>query len=292
MKVSIIIPAKNEAGNVKMTVESMVNTPSSVPYEIIVVDDNSNDRCCQFIAENEVYWREKGVKLITTGGLGAANARNMGASYATGEILIFSDAHVTVESEWLEKLVATITQPGIDLLVPGIADFGNPAAMGFGQTWDAKLDTVWLPKPQEVSPVPIAPSGLVAVKREVFDSAGGFEKGFKIWGYEDVEFSLKCWLFGFKAYATPEVIVKHVFRKRHVYSITPKEVYYNLIRMAVSHFNRERIIKTIHKIKLMPFLEDILTEIAVSDAYEQRKEYLNKRKYDDDWFMNTFQIPY
>lgn len=292
MKVSIIIPAKNEAGHVNMTVGSMVNTPSSVPYEIIVVDDYSSDKCCQFIADNEGYWQEKGVKLITTGGLGAANARNLGASHAKGEILIFSDAHVTVENEWLEKIVATITQPGIDVLVPGIADFGNPAAMGFGQTWDAKLDTVWLPKPQEVSPVPIAPSGLVAVKREVFDSVGGFERGFKIWGYEDVEFSLKCWLFGFQAYATPEVIVKHIFRKRHVYSITPKEVYYNLIRMAVSHFNRERIIKTLHKIKLMTFLENILVEIAVSDAWEQRKEYLNKRKYDDDWFMNTFQIPY
>ncbi len=291
-KVSIIIPAKNEAGNVKMTVESMVNTPSTIPYEIIVVDDCSDDNCCRFIADDEGHWQEKGVKLIKTGGLGAANARNAGAGQAKGDILIFSDAHVIVEKGWIEKIAATISLPGIDVLVPGIADYGNPAAMGFGQTWDAKLETVWLPAPKEVSPVPIAPSGLVAVKREVFDSVGGFEKGFKIWGYEDVEFSLKCWLFGFGVYVTPEVTVKHIFRKRHVYFVSPKEVNYNLIRMAVSHFNRERLVKTLNKIKSAPLMENILAEIAVSDAWKQRKEYINKRKYNDDWFMNKFQIPY
>ncbi|MHB9093096.1 MAG: glycosyltransferase [Eubacteriales bacterium] len=292
IKVSIIIPAKNEGANVKMTVESIINSSSSILYEVIVIDDGSEDDCCRFLLENENYWQENGVKLFRTDGLGSSNARNFGASHAKGDILIFSDAHVTVEKGWMEKIVATISQPGIDVLVPGIADYGNPAAVGYGQTWSEKLEVAWLPAPQEVRSVPIAPSGLVAVKKEVFHSVGGFEKGFKIWGYEDVEFSLKCWLFGFNVYATPEVIVKHIFRKRHVYFVSTKEVNYNLIRMAVSHFSRERLAKTLNMIKTTPSVEMILAEIAVSDSWEQRKEYFNKRKYDDDWFMNKFQIPY
>ena len=294
IKVSIVIPAKNEGANVKMTVDSIIDTSSSIPYEIIVVDDGSTDNCCGFLLESTAHWQEKRVKLLRTEGIGAANARNLGASKASGDILVFSDAHVTVEKEWLEKMAATLSQPGIDVLAPGIADYGgNPAAgVGDGQTWNEKLETVWLPAPKRVSPVPIAPAGLVAMKKAVFDYVGGFEKGFKIWGYEDVEFSLKCWLFGINIFATPEVIVKHIFRKRQVYFISPKEVNYNLIRMALSHFNRERIVKTLNKIKTTPSVEDIFAEIAVSDVWKQRQEYFNKRKYDDSWFMNKFQIPY
>lgn len=291
-KVSIVIPAKNEGANVKMTVESIIAASSSIPYEVIVVDDGSNDDCCRFLLENEQYRQENGVKLLRTDGIGAANARNMGAGNAKGDILVFSDAHVTVEKEWMERMTATLAQPGIDVLAPGIADYSNPAAVGFGQTWDEKLEVGWLPAPQEVSAVPLAPGGLLMVKKEVFDSVGGFEKGFKIWGCEDVEFSLKCWLFGFGVYVTPEVTVKHIFRKRHVYFVSLKEVNYNLIRMAVSHFNKERLAKTLNKIKSTPMLTDILAEIAISNTWEQRKEYFNKRKYDDDWFMNKFQIPY
>ena len=292
-KVSIITPAKNEGSNVKMTVDSIIGASSAdIPFEVIVVDDNSQDGCCSFLLQNTEYWQESGVKLLRTTGIGAANARNLGARHATGDILVFCDAHVLVEKEWMDKMVAVLSQAGVDVLTPGIADYSNPLRVGFGQTWTEKLETNWLPAPKEVSPIPLAPGGLEAVKREVFESVGGFETGFKIWGYEDVELSLKCWLFGFKVYVTPEVTVKHIFRKRHTYFVSYKEVYYNLIRMALSHFKRERVVKAINMTKSMPQAEDILTNIILSNAWEQRREYFNKRKYDDDWFMNKFQIPF
>lgn len=291
-QVSIIIPAKNEGANVKMTVDSIVNTSSTIPYEVIVVDDASQDDCCRFLAENEGYWQGKGVKLIRTGGLGSANARNMGAGHAAGDMLVFSDAHVVVEKDWLEKMAAAMSQPGVDVLAPGIADFNNPHIVGFGQTWNEKLEIQWLRAPRDVSPIPLAPGGLEAVKKETFHRVGGFEKGFKIWGYEDVEFSFKCWLFGFGVYVTPDVTVKHVFRSRHTYYVSYKEVYYNLMRMAVSHFGRERLAKTVNLIMSAPEVENILAEITLSDVWEQRKDYFNQRKYDDDWFMNKFQIPF
>lgn len=291
-KVSIIIPVKNEGNNVKTTVESIVNTPSKIPYEVIVVNDASEDGCCRFLEENRDYWQGKGVRLIKTTGIGAANARNLGAGHAAGDILIFSDAHIFVEKDWLDKMAATMSQPGIDVLAPGIAAYGNPERLGFGQTWNEKLETKWLPAPQDVSPIPLAPGGLEALKKEAFHTVGGFETGFKIWGYEDVELSFKCWLFGFGVYTTPEVTVQHIFRTRHPYYISFDQVNYNLMRMAISHFNKARITKAINMIKFMPNTEKILTEIALSDTWEQRRDYLNKRKCDDDWFMNKFQIPF
>jgi len=38
--------------------------------------------------------------------------------------------------------------------------------------------------------------------------------------------------------------------------------------------------------------EKVLAEVALSDIWEQRKAYFNRRQYDDDWFMKKFQIPF
>jgi len=291
-KVSIIIPAKNEGANVEMTVDSFLQTSSAVSFELIVVNDASEDDCCRFLAENEGYWLNLGVKLITTGGIGSANARNLGASHAAGDILIFSDAHVVVEKDWLDKMAVPMRHPVIDVLVPGIADYHNPVNAGFGQTWDNRLEIRWLKAPPGVCPVPLAPGGLLAIKKEAFSCVGGFERGFKIWGYEDVELSLKCWLFGFGVYTTPHVTVRHIFRPQHTYYVSFDEVNYNLLQMAISHFNSQRLAKTIAMISPMPKIEKILAEITLSDVLEQRRDYFNRRKYDDDWFMAKFKIPY
>lgn len=291
-KASIIIPVKNEGSNIRTTVESIVGTPGKLPYEVIVVDDASEDDCCRFLEEDPAFREVHGVRLVRTAGIGAANARNLGAAQADGEILIFSDAHVYVEAGWLDKMAATMAETGIDVLTPGIAAYGTPERLGFGQTWNEKLETKWLPKPAEVSPIPLAPGGLEAIRKEAFAAVGGFETGFKIWGYEDVELSFKCWLFGFGVYTTPEVTVQHIFRTRHPYYISFDQVNYNLMRMAVSHFNRGRIARAIRMIRFMPNTDKILAEIAQSDTWEQRRNYLQQRKYDDDWFMSKFQIPF
>lgn len=291
-KASIIVPAKNEGVNVKMTVESFLQTSGSIPFELIVVNDASEDDCCRFLAEKEDYWQERGVRLITTDGIGAANARNLGAASATGDILVFSDAHVVVGRDWLEKMAATMVHPSVGVLTVGIADFNNPINVGFGQTWNKKLEIRWLKKPSHICPVPLSPGGLVAFKKEVFRSVGGFETGFKIWGYEDVELSFKCWLFGFGVYVTPYVTVRHIFRNTHTYYVSFDEVNYNLMRMAISHFNPQRLAKTIDMIKIMPNIEKALAEITLSDVWEQRRDYFARRKHDNDWFMNKFKIPY
>lgn len=290
--VSVIVPVKNEGTNIKMTVDSLLKTQTNYQLEVVVVDDASQDDCCRFLMDEEANWPAKGVKFIKTDGIGAANARNLGAQKAQGDILVFSDAHVAVEPDWLEKMADTLADPNIDLLTPGIADYSNPHCVGYGQTWDDKLDAKWLPPPRDISPIPLAPGGFVAVKRHAFETVGGFERGFKIWGYEDVEFSFKCWLFGFNIYITPQVTVKHIFRPRHTYYISFNEVYYNLLRLAYSHFNEKRIVKTTEMIKKTYPVEYLLRQVFESDIWQQRNDYFSRRVHDDEWFMQKFNIPY
>ncbi|SHF20807.1 Glycosyltransferase, GT2 family [Desulforamulus putei DSM 12395] len=233
-QVSIVIPCKNEGRFIKQTIESILDTPGRVPYDITVVNDGSTDGCCTFLqTRQKIYSR---VKLINTTGIGAANARNLGARHSSGEVLVFCDAHITVEEDWLDLLAEDLGEEGIGAVSPGIANMNQVHAIGYGLTWNEAMEARWLPCPVGMAEVPFAPGGCVAVKRDVFNNVEGFERGFRIYGFEDAEFSLKLWLFGYRVLVDPGVVIKHYFRESQPYAITMEEYAYNALRVALSHF--------------------------------------------------------
>ncbi|MFP3589730.1 galactosyltransferase-related protein, partial [Paraburkholderia sp. SIMBA_055] len=66
---------------------------------------------------------------------------------------------------------------------------------------------------------PCLPGGCLAIKKDVFFDIGGFDKGFIVWGHEDIEISIKMWLFGYKCFIQPQVKVLHIFRKSFPYTV-------------------------------------------------------------------------
>ncbi len=288
--VSIILPCRNEGGNVLMTVNSMTTVHTQIPYEIIVVDDGSEDGCCDFLRQEESPFSLKLVKLVSTANQGAANARNVGAANARGHILVFCDAHITVEDNWLEGLLEALARPEVAAVTPAIGNMDQPDAFGYGQTWDDNFSVRWFPNPQKLYEVPLGPSGCLAVKLDVFHTVGGFERGFRVWGLEDMEFSLKLWLFGYRVYVTPSVKVLHLFRTAHPYSVSYDHFHYNVLRMAFSHFSPPRLTRVIDQIKSNSYFAKIMVELSLSDIWEQRARYFATRVYPDEWFFNTFLI--
>jgi glycosyltransferase involved in cell wall biosynthesis len=285
--VSLVIPVKNEGNNIKNTIESAFQVKTTYPFEIVVVDDGSNDRCCDFISTLE----NKKIKLINTNGIGAARARNIGAHHARGAYLIFCDAHVFFEDSWIESLLDPIQKGLADATTPGIANVNNHNHIGLGQTLNENLEVQWHLNLNTLFPTAVLPGGCFAISKEVFTNIGGFDNKLKVWGYEDVELSIKMWLFGYTCYVQPAVKILHVFRNSHPYKVNWDDYYYNLIRMAYSHFSMERIDKCRRLIK---YSDPAIIESAVmnSNVLEQRDKYFIRRKFDDEWFMTYFRIPF
>jgi GT2 family glycosyltransferase len=288
---SLIIPCKNEGSNVRMTLDSLLAAAPANRVEYIVVDDGSDDGCCDFIKENNKY---SGIKLISASRLGVSRARNLGASAARGEYLIFCDAHITVPAGWPDDLIDAFQLDGADAVSPAIGSLENPAATGYGLSWDEYLKVFWLSPPREMktAPVPLLPGGCVAARRDVFREVGGFDPAYITWGYEDVEFSLKLWLFGYNLYVAPKVKILHLFRKKHPYPVNMGHNLYNMLRMAYSHFNEERIEKGLGFIYKVGNAKRINQRVLRGGAMEQRFDYFARRKHDDDWFMQKFNIPF
>jgi glycosyltransferase involved in cell wall biosynthesis len=286
--VSLIMPVKNEGENIKNTIESAFSVKTDCDFEIVVVDDDSQDECCSFLDDNK---NEK-IKKIKTEGLGAANARNAGADHAEGDIFIFCDAHIFFEDYWIERLIEPIQKGIADATNPGIADAANPKSIGFGYTWNENLDPKWnIEREKNPYPVPLLAGGCLAISREAFEDIDGFERGFRVWGREDEEISLKLWLFGYKCYIVPDVTILHIFRPQAPFELKWDHINYNSLRMAMLHLNYGRVIKLAQRLKYSSKTK-LMAELLQSDILEKRALYEQKRKYDDDWYMKKFNIPF
>ena len=286
MLVSIIIPCKNEGNNIVMTLDSLFASVNRTDYEVIIIDDGSDDSCCNSIAE-----KYQTIKLYRTEGIGAAKARNYGAQKAKGDVLIFCDAHLTFSKFWIDKLVSSLEQ--CDAISPGIGVMGDSRAAGYGLIWDENLKAQWYVKrPRVVKEVPFLPGGCLCIKREVFEDIEGFDGGSMVWGHEDEEISLKLWLFGYSCCIYPEALVLHKFRTQHPYKVTFEHIHYNFLRMVHSHFNEQRILKVKAMMQDSYGYKEALSKLKTSDIAMQRSRYFEKRKYDDDWFFSKFGIPF
>lgn len=122
MNISIVLPAKNEAGAIGLTVQKIAQY---LPHaEIIVVNDGSTDNTQQ-IAE------QAGAKVIShpySKGNGAAI--KTGARTAAGEVIVFMDADGQHDPQDIQRLLDKI-EHGYDLVV-GARQQGSQASVGRG----------------------------------------------------------------------------------------------------------------------------------------------------------------
>ncbi|MEH1766412.1 MAG: TIGR04283 family arsenosugar biosynthesis glycosyltransferase [Nostoc sp.] len=100
-RLSIIIPAINEAVNIK---EAITTTQPSTNIEIIVVDGGSKDNTVE-IAQS------LGVKVISSFP-GRAVQMNVGAVAASGEILLFLHADTRLPTGFDDMIRTALQQPG------------------------------------------------------------------------------------------------------------------------------------------------------------------------------------
>lgn len=102
MNLSIIILNYKTKGLVKQCLKNVMATVKNLDYELIVIDNGSNDGCEKMIKENF-----PGLKFIQTGkNLGFAAGNNFGLKIAQGKYIMILNPDITILDNAIEKMVA------------------------------------------------------------------------------------------------------------------------------------------------------------------------------------------
>lgn len=120
---SVIIVFHNEGFSVLMrTVHSVLNrSPKHVLHEILLVDDFSDKEDLKEKLENYIERFDGKVRLIrNVEREGLIRTRSRGAKEATGEVIVYLDAHCEVNTNWLPPLLAPIYRDRTIMTVPVI----------------------------------------------------------------------------------------------------------------------------------------------------------------------------
>ncbi len=118
VKVSLLIPARNEAGVIGATIEGLL-PQTYTDFELLILDDHSEDgtdSVARAAAKGDTRLTVLEGKAIPPGWLAKSWACQQLASKARGEILIFSDADVRWSSGALAALLDELERSGADML--------------------------------------------------------------------------------------------------------------------------------------------------------------------------------
>jgi len=102
-RVSVIVPTFNRAESLARTLRSLEAQRVDVPYEVIVVDNDSKDGTAALVQRLAAG----GVRYVLEARRGVSVARNRGIAEARGEVLVFVDDDVVARPGWLAALVGT-----------------------------------------------------------------------------------------------------------------------------------------------------------------------------------------
>jgi glycosyltransferase involved in cell wall biosynthesis len=282
--ISVVVISRNEGNFLRRTVDNLIDTLPG-DCEIIVVDDASTDRSADRLPRRVLLHRAKG--------LGVAKSRNFGGKHATGDILIFADAHLGLDANWWRPLTEQLEHPGVGAVAPGIAKWRDDGKYGWGIKFKGpQMEVSWFRRrPKGPTAVPILPGCCLAMRRDVFERAGGgWDNGLQQRGNVDNEVSVRLWLLGYELLIVPDVLVRHRFRKTSPFPVGWPQYLHNRLRLAFVHFGPERLARVVSSLRNYPGFGEAMALLVDGDAGARRRELFSLRVRDDDWYFDKFRL--
>ena len=206
VRASIIVPAYRCAPELRETLRALkAGMATRADWELIVIDDSSGDDTAAAAAPFA------DLVLPTRGGpRGPAHARNLGASAARGEILVFVDADVVVGAGIVPSLVATLHCHPTLTAVFGAYDTA-PGDPGFVSQYRNLLHHLVHVRNLGLSKT--FWTGCSAIRRAEFLSVGGFDDvRFTTSAIEDIDFGYRLTDRNGRILLDPSLQVTHLKR--------------------------------------------------------------------------------
>jgi glycosyltransferase involved in cell wall biosynthesis len=296
-QISVVIPVRNEGTRLTATLRSIAYGRSCLfPLEIVVVDDASEDGCCDHLGDLFDKTDLVSLRVIRLDRWsGIPYARNRGAFAAAAEILFITDGNVRFPRHW-DVPIRQRLRPGI-VICATIADLAS-SFRGYGCTLHlSSMSVNWLRTPLAFGGyVPVAPCTGTVIYANLFRSLGGYDTAMPIYGAAEPEFSIRLWLSGAEIVVAPELVISHRFRppsERRPFLQKILEIQIrNYLRFAQLYLNERDLVDVIrhYAIREQEITQSSLQALEQGDVWRRRSELQSVLPYKFDWLVRRFGL--
>ena len=200
--ISVVIPSYNSMHTIRKCLDSVINQPVNIPYEIIVVDssdDQTPEIMKNYLPRVRYYHLSK--KIIP------AIARNIGIEKSFGEFIAFTDSDCIVDASWLLQIMEA-HQSGYDVVCGSVINARPGNLISIAEYFlEFRELSEYLPKKEN----DFIPAGNFSIKAVLFQETGKFPE---IRASEDMFLAYNIKQKGIKILFEPKIKVNHMNRNR------------------------------------------------------------------------------
>ncbi|MEJ2793727.1 rhamnan synthesis F family protein [Iodobacter sp. LRB] len=220
--VSIIIPTKNQLPMLQRCIESILEKTSYPNYEIIIIDNNSDDPLVlPYLEQLELLLSDRLRVFEYPHAFNFSAINNAAVGQANGDYLVLlNNDTAIIQNSWLEELLHHAMRPevgivGAKLLYPnGLVQHAG-VVLGLRGPADhpcigASLEeSGYMHRLQLDQQYSVVTAACMMVRKSVYEQAGGMDEvDFKV-SYNDVDLCLKVRALGYSTVWTPYSVVMH-----------------------------------------------------------------------------------
>lgn len=230
---SIIIPTRNGEKLVRQCVESIRKKTTYEHYEIVLIDNGSDDRSA--IAYFRALRDDGVIRLLEDPRpFNFSGLNNEGVREARGEYLVFLNNDIEVITpEWLSELMSHAQRPEIGAVGAKLW-YPNNTIQHAGLVLVAGLAAVahhgrprgdhgYFSRASLIQALSAVTGACLCIRREVFEEVGGFDETLAV-AFNDVDLCLRMQAAGYRNLYTPYAELYHHESASRGYEDTPEKM--------------------------------------------------------------------
>lgn len=234
--VSIVIPTKDGLEVLKPCVDSILAQPSTLPYEIIILNNNSEEKKT-FEWFNTVTEENNQIKIVEASyPFNWSKLNNHGMSVADGNIYILLNNDTTIITpDWIERLTSLALRKDVGIACPLLLYPDNTiqhagVVVGYGGYADHLYQHATLDQndcsfvsPLKRRNILAATGACLAISKATIDQIGKFNESFDVCG-SDIELCIRAYEQGFLNVYDPATRLYHHESKTRIQGTSHKDL--------------------------------------------------------------------